>query len=111
MISNRYPSPGATTLCFFCRVGLNDLEKLQNFTALEDFVASALLDWRSVCFWTGNNDNKVDLFYSMLFYLIDAFAPKHLVRIRAMDNMCGTCNWLDDRVELAIRERKDSYGV
>jgi hypothetical protein len=54
---------------------------------------------------------KVDLFYSMLFYLMDAFAPKRLVRVKAGDDMCGVRNWLDDRIELAIRERDDSYDV
>jgi hypothetical protein len=39
------------------------------------------------------------------------FAPKRLVRFRAGDNMCGIRNWLDDRVELAIRERNDSNYV
>jgi hypothetical protein len=37
--------------------------------------------------------------------------PKRLVRVRARDDMCGVRNWLDDRVELAIRERNDSYDV
>jgi hypothetical protein len=54
---------------------------------------------------------KVDLFYPMLFYLMDTFAPKHLVRVRAGYYMCGVCNWLDNRVELAIREKNDSYDV
>jgi hypothetical protein len=54
---------------------------------------------------------KVDLFYSMLFYLMDAFAQKRLVRDKAGDDMCGVRNWLDDRIELAIRERDDSYDV
>jgi hypothetical protein len=47
----------------------------------------------------------------MLFCLMDTFALKHLVRIKAGDNMCEVRNWLDDRVELAIRERDDLYGV
>jgi hypothetical protein len=54
---------------------------------------------------------KVDLFYSILVYLVDIFAPKHLVRIRAGGYMYGVSNWLDDRVELAIREINDSYDV
>jgi hypothetical protein len=48
---------------------------------------------------------------SMLFYLIDTFAPKRLVRLRTGDDMSGVRNWLNDRVELAIRERNDSYDV
>jgi hypothetical protein len=59
---------------------------------------------RSVYFVTRINV-KVDLFYFMLVYLMDTFAPKHLVRVRARNDMCGVGNWLDDRVELAIRER------
>jgi hypothetical protein len=51
----------------------------------------------------------VDLFYSMLFYLMYTFAPKRLVR--AGDDMSGVHNWLDDRVELAIRLRNDSYDI
>jgi hypothetical protein len=54
---------------------------------------------------------KVDLFYSMLFCLMDTFAPKRLVRVKAGDDMCGVHNCLDDRVELVIRERDDSYDV
>jgi hypothetical protein len=54
---------------------------------------------------------KVDLFYSMLFYLMDTFVPKRLVRVRVGDDICGVRNWLDDRVEVAIRERNDSYDV
>jgi hypothetical protein len=68
------------------------------------------LDWRSVYFVTGINV-KVDLFYSLLFYLMETFAPKRLVRFRAGDDMSGLRNWLDDRVELAIMERNDSYDV
>jgi hypothetical protein len=41
-----------------------------------------LLDWRSVYFVTGINV-KVDLFYSMFGYLMDTFAPNHMVRVRA----------------------------
>jgi hypothetical protein len=47
----------------------------------------------------------------MLFCLMDTFAPKHLVRIKAEDDMCEVLNWLDDRVGIAIRERDDLYGV
>jgi hypothetical protein len=47
----------------------------------------------------------------MLFYLMDTFAPKRLVRVRAGDDICGIHSWLDDRVELATRERNDSYDV
>jgi hypothetical protein len=72
--------------------------------------AAELLDWRSVYFVTGVNV-KVDTFYSMLFYLMDTFAPKRLVRVKAGDDMCGVRNWLDDRVGLAITERNDSYDV
>jgi hypothetical protein len=42
---------------------------------------------------------------------MDMFAPKCLVRFRAGDNRCGVRNWLDDRVEIAIRERNDSNDV
>jgi hypothetical protein len=69
--------------------------------------AAELLDWRSVYFVTGINF-KVDF---MLFCLMDTFAPKRLVMVKAGDDMCGVHNWLDDRVELAIRERDDSYDV
>jgi hypothetical protein len=47
----------------------------------------------------------------MFFYLMDTFALKRLVRVRAGDDMSGLFNWLNDRVELAIRERNDSYNV
>jgi hypothetical protein len=47
----------------------------------------------------------------MLFCLMNTFAPKRLVRIKAGDDMCEVRNWLDDRVELAIRERDGLYGV
>jgi hypothetical protein len=47
----------------------------------------------------------------MLFCLMDTFAPKRLVRIKAEDDMCEVLNWLDDRVGIAIRERDDLYGV
>jgi hypothetical protein len=43
----------------------------------------------------------------MLFYLMDTFAPKRLVRVMAGDDMSGVRNWLEDRVELAISERID----
>jgi hypothetical protein len=76
-----------------------------------ELIASAeLLDWRSIYFVTGIFV-KVDLFYSILFYLMDTFAPKHLVRVRAGDDMCGVRNWLDNRVRLAISERNYSYNV
>jgi hypothetical protein len=52
----------------------------------------------------------VDLFYYMLFYLMDTFA-KRLVRVKAGDDIGGVRNWLDDHVELAIRDRNDSYDV
>jgi hypothetical protein len=51
------------------------------------------MDGRSVYFVTGINV-KVDLFYSMLFYLMDTFAPKRLVRVRVDDDICGVCIWL-----------------
>jgi hypothetical protein len=54
---------------------------------------------------------KVDLFCSMLFYLMDTFAPKRLVMGRAGDDMCGVRNWLNDLVELVIKKRNDSYNV
>jgi hypothetical protein len=54
---------------------------------------------------------KVDLFYSMLFYLMDTFASKRFVRVRAGDNMSGVRNWLDDLVEFAIAERNDSFDI
>jgi hypothetical protein len=69
-----------------------------------------LLDFRSVYFVTGINV-KVDMFYSMLFNLMDTVAPKRLVRVRAGDDMSGVRNWWDDRVELAIRERNKTYDV
>jgi hypothetical protein len=50
---------------------------------------------------------KVDLFNSMLFYLMDTFAPKRLARVTAGNDLSGVRNWLDDRVVLAIRERND----
>jgi hypothetical protein len=43
----------------------------------------------------------------MVFYLMDTFAPKRMVRGR----MCGVRNWLDDRSVAAIRERNDSYDA
>jgi hypothetical protein len=57
------------------------------------------------------NNVKVDLCYSIPFYLMDTSAPKSLVRVRAGDAMRGVRNWLDDRVELAISEWNDSYDV
>jgi hypothetical protein len=47
----------------------------------------------------------------MFFYLMDTFASKRLVRVRAGDDMSGVRNWLDDLVEFAIRERNDSYDI
>jgi hypothetical protein len=55
-------------------------------------------------FFVTRTNIKVDLFYPMLVYLMDKFDPKHLPSFKAGDNMCGVCNWLDDRVKLAIRE-------
>jgi hypothetical protein len=46
-----------------------------------------------------------------LLYTCLSFAPKHLVRVTAGGYMYGVSNWLDDRVELAIRGRNDSYDV
>jgi hypothetical protein len=51
------------------------------------------------------------MFYCIFFYLMDTFAPKHLVRVRAGDDMCGVRNWLDNRVRLAISERNYSFNV
>jgi hypothetical protein len=61
------------------------------------------------CYFVTGINVKVDLFYSMLFYLMGTFAPK--VRVKSGDDKSGVRNWLDDRVELAIRERNDSYDV
>jgi hypothetical protein len=36
--------------------------------------------------------------FTISFSLKDTFAPKHLVRVRAGDDMCGVRNWLDRMV-------------
>jgi hypothetical protein len=86
------------------------IRRFQDVNQSKLVAAAEVLDWRSVYFVTGINV-KVDLFYSMHFYLMDTFAPKRLVRVRTGDDMCGVRNWLDDRVELAIWESNDSYDV
>jgi hypothetical protein len=62
--------------------------KVRNIGVLDFFLLYKVLDWRLVYFVTGINV-EVDLFYSMLFYMMDTFAPKRLVRVRAGDDMCG----------------------
>jgi hypothetical protein len=67
------------------------IRRFRDASHSELVAATELLDGRSVYFVTGINV-KVDLFYSMFFYLMDTFAPKRLVRVD--DDICGVCIWL-----------------
>jgi hypothetical protein len=53
----------------------------------------------------------VHLFYSILFYLMDTFASKRLIRVRAGAICVEFVTGWNDRVELAIRKRNDSNDV
>jgi hypothetical protein len=93
MISIRCSFSGVTTIFFSCRAALSDPElysirRFRDVSQSELVVAALLLDWRSIYFVSGTNV-KVDLFYSMLFFLLmDTFAPKPLVRVSGRGTIC-----------------------
>jgi hypothetical protein len=58
------------------------IRRFRDVNQSELVAAAEVLDCRSVYFVTGINV-KVDLFCTMLFYLMDTFVPKRLVRVKA----------------------------
>jgi hypothetical protein len=65
-------------------------------------------DWSAVWFMAGVNE-KVECFYTMLNFLLDAFVPVCLIKVTEGDRLCS--NWFDERVELAINERDAAYKI
>jgi hypothetical protein len=82
----------------------------RNLDPEEVLTAAVSLDWRSVWFFASVNE-KIDCFYSLLFQLLEFFAPLRQIKVKEKEDLHGVSNWFDDEVEQAIRERDEAYSV
>jgi hypothetical protein len=96
-----------------CRRSLAVERCTRNFRSIEQsdlLCAATRLDWLLIQYLS-TLDIKVERFYGLVQYLLDAFAPRRLTKCVDAGNLSSVKHWLSEDIVWALAERDGAHDV